>query len=73
MVNIKNLPIIKPIIGLVFSRKFLVLVFAALAAYGLDLEPELQAVIIALGAIVLPVTIAWEDAATKRAGGNVGE
>ena len=37
MVNIKKLPIIKPLIGLVFSRKFLVLVFAALAAYGLDL------------------------------------
>ena len=68
MKNVKNWPIIQPLIGLVFSRKFIVVLIAALASMGLDLTPEMQALVFALGAIVIAVTTAWEDAAEKRAG-----
>ena len=66
--DVKNWPIIKPLIGLVFSRKFLVILLAALASYGLDLTPEAQALVLGLGAVVIAVTTAWEDAAEKRGG-----
>ena len=68
--NLQNWPVLKPIIALLFSRKFLVVVFAALASVGLDLTPEFQALVIALGGVAFILATALEDAAEKRAGGG---
>ena len=70
MSNVKNWPIIRPLIGLVFSRKFLVVLITALASLGLDLTPEIQALVFSVGGIVLALSIAWEDAAAKGAGND---
>ncbi len=70
--NVKNWPVLRPVIALLSSRKFLVIVFAALASVGLDLTPEFQALIIALGGVAFVLATAWEDSATKRAGGGNG-
>ena len=66
--NIKNWPLIRPCIGVVFSRKFLVVLIAAVASYGLDLTPEMKGLILLAGAGIIAVTNAWEDAAAKGAG-----
>ena len=68
--NIQNWPVLKPVIALLFSRKFLVVAFAALASLGLDLTPEVQTLVFVVGAGIVAVTTAWEDFATKRAGGG---
>jgi hypothetical protein len=70
MTNLKNWPILKPVFSLLFSRKFLVVFIAAAASLGLDLTPEVQALVFAAGAGVIAVTTAWEDAAAKRGGGG---
>jgi len=44
------------------SRKFWVLLFACLGAYGLKLEPELQALVILVAGTVFAATQAYEDA-----------
>lgn len=56
-----NWPVIKPLIGMIFSRKFITLVLACLAAYGLPLKPELEAIIYLVAATFYAVTTAWED------------
>jgi hypothetical protein len=43
------------------SRKFWVLLFASLAAYGLDIKPELQALVILIAAVAFAGTQAYED------------
>jgi hypothetical protein len=67
----KNWAILKPLIGLLFSRKFLVLFLAAAvssgAAWASDAE-EWIPLIVMLGAGLNGAFIAWEDAASKRAG-----
>ncbi len=67
--NVQNWPVLRPVIALLSSRKFLVVVFAALASVGLDLTPELQALVIALGGVAYILAQALEDAAEKRSGG----
>jgi len=47
------------------SRKFWVLLFSALASYGLDITPELQALIIMVAGIVFASLTAYEDVASK--------
>jgi hypothetical protein len=69
MQRFKEWPLVRPLIALLFSRKFLVVLLAALASLGLDLTPEVKALIFAIGGIVIAVTTAWEDAALKRGGG----
>ncbi len=64
--------IVKPLVSLLFSRKFLVLLVAALASSGLAAAAGLGEwipIIIMVGASLNGVLIAWEDAAAKR-GGN---
>jgi hypothetical protein len=68
--NVKNWPVLKPVIALLFSRKFLVVAIAAAASLGLDLEPEVQALVFTIGAGVIAVTTAWEDYGVKRSGGG---
>lgn len=55
------------LLGLLRSRKFWVLLFAALASYGLDITPELQALIILAAGVIFSGLTAWEDAAQKGA------
>lgn len=60
-------PVIRPIIRLLSSSKAVALVLAALAAdFGLDLSPEMTALIYALAAVIYAATTAVEDAAQKR-------
>ena len=66
----KKWPLIQPLIGLLFSRKFLVVAIAAGVSLGLDLTPETQALVFAVGAGIIAFTTAWEDAAKKGAGGG---
>ena len=67
----KEWAVIRPLIGLLFSRKFLVLFLAALissgAAWAADYEQWIP-LIVMLGAGLNGAFIAWEDAAQKRAG-----
>ncbi len=60
--------VIKPLIALLSSRKFLVLLFPVLASFGLNLDGQTQALIIVVSAALFAGTTAWEDAAGKRAG-----
>ena len=64
--------VIKPLVSLLFSRKFLVLMVAAFVSSGLAAAADLEEwvpIIIMVGAGLNGVLIAWEDAAAKR-GGN---
>lgn len=59
-----------PVLGLLQSRKFLVLLLALIATIALDgfgVEPEVWAAIDAV-AVALIGAIAYEDAAEKRGG-----
>ena len=63
--------VIKPLISLFFSRKFLVLFIAALASSGIAAAADVEEwipVIVMAGAAINAVMIAWEDSASKRAG-----
>ena len=67
----KEWAIIKPLISLLFSRKFLVLFIATTIASGASWAADLEIwipVIVAFGAAVFSTLTAWEDAAFKRAG-----
>lgn len=44
------------------SRKFWVLLFAALVSYGLDITPEAQALVIMVAGAVFAAAQAYEDA-----------
>ena len=70
MNQISQWPLIRPLIGLLFSRKFLVVAIAAGVSLDLDLTPEVQALVFAVGAGIIAFTTAWEDAAKKGAGGG---
>ena len=63
--------IVRPLIGLLFSRKFIILLLAALVSSGMAAAADLEEwipLIIMVGAGLNGVLIAWEDAADKRAG-----
>ena len=63
--------IIKPLIGLLFSRKFIILLVAALASSGIAAVADMEEwipIIVMVGAGLNGVLIAWEDSAAKRAG-----
>ena len=68
----KKWPLIQPLISLLFSRKFLILLFPVLASFGFDLDANMQALVILVAASLFAGTTAWEDAASKRAGGSRG-
>ena len=69
----KEWAILKPLVSLLFSRKFIVLFLATAASSGAawagDAE-EWIPIIVMVGAGLNGVLIAWEDAASKRAGGE---
>jgi len=72
--NPKEWAIIKPIISLFFSRKFLLLLVAALASSGMAAAAGMEEwipIIVMVGAAINGVLIAWEDAAGKRGGNGV--
>ena len=62
--------ILRPLIGMLFSRKFLALFLAALvasgAAWASDFEQWIPVILI-FGSGLYATLTAWEDAATKRA------
>ena len=60
------------VIGLVGSRKFWVMLFAALVAFGLDVSPEMQAFVILVATSIFSLGTAWEDAAELRGGAMKG-
>ena len=62
--NWKYWPIVRPIIALLSSRKFLVALVPFVAAWGLDLSPELITMIGGLAAVVIG-GIAYEDGKEK--------
>lgn len=65
----KNWPILKPFISLLFSRKFLVLFVVTLASSGVAWAANLEAfvpLIVMLGGTVMTTLTAWEDANAKR-------
>ena len=67
----QNWAILKPLIGLLFSRKFLVLFLSALVSSGVAWAADAKEwipIIVMAGASLNAVVIAWEDAAGKRAG-----
>ena len=65
------LPFIKPLEGLLKSRKFWSLLIAVLVSeFGLDLSDNVQAMIYLVAAVVFTGATAWEDGALKRAGGG---
>jgi len=49
------------------SRKFWVLLLSVMGSYGVDITPELRALIMLVAGIVFAATTAWEDAAQKGA------
>jgi len=70
MEQLKEWPFLKPIIGLLYSRKFWVLLFPVLASFGLDLDANVQALVILVATTIFAGSTAWEDAAEKRGGGG---
>lgn len=66
----RDWPLIRPLTGLLFSRKFLILLFPVLASFGFDLDANMQALVILVAASLFAGTTAWEDAAQKRGGGG---
>lgn len=64
----KNWRIYKQLARLLTSRKLWVLVFACAAAYGLDIKPELQAVIFLVAGGAWAVLAAWEDTKNPPSG-----
>lgn len=62
------IPFIKPLEGLLKSRKFWSLLLAVLASdFGLNLSDNVQAMIYLIAGVVFAGTTAWEDGAAKRA------
>ena len=60
-------PIVRPVVRLLSSSKFIALLLAALIAdYGLDLSDNVQAMVYAIAAVIYAGTTAVEDAAAKR-------
>ena len=51
------------VLSLVTSRKFITLVLAVVAGFGLELPAEVQGAIIGLGSVAFILATAWEDAA----------
>lgn len=67
----KNWVLIQPLIGVLFSRKFLVLVVSALAASGAAFAADLEQwipVIVMFGGALFSFLTAWEDASAKKSG-----
>ena len=60
----------KVFLRLLSSRKFWVLLLPVLASFGLDMSPDVQALILFGAGVIFAGTTAWEDAASKRAGGS---
>ena len=65
---IKLLPIIRPVLALLSSRKGVATIAIVLATFGLDLAPNVQAAIVTIMGAVLACAIAYEDGQEKRAG-----
>lgn len=63
--NWKYWPVIRPIIALLSSRKFLIALAPFLLHWGFDLTPELMTVIGGIAAVLIG-SIAAEDYAEKR-------
>lgn len=55
------------LIGLVGSRKFWVMLFAALFSVGVDIPPAMQAFVIVVATSVFMTTTAWEDNVSRKA------
>jgi len=64
----QNWKIIKVILAILTSRKFLILLLSVLASSGLDISPEWKAMIFFLAGAVWAIATAIEDAAAKNAG-----
>ena len=61
--------IFRPLIGMLFSRKFLALLMAALVASGVAWASDFEQwipLIVMVGAVMFSTLTAWEDASEKK-------
>ena len=73
MNDVIQLPVIRALVRLASSSKFYVLLFGALASYGLDVSDELKVLVILVAVAVFSASTAYEDGQMKRAIGESSE
>lgn len=64
---------LEKLLGLLGSRKFWVMAFAAAISFGLDISPEMQALVILVATSIFSIGTAVEDSARWKGGVTINQ